>query len=136
AAAGATALSATTLAGCGSRQAAAPQPTPTAGPPHVSDEVIQKVKPNEAGAVMVVMYHRFLPDEPDNDLNRRPETFRKDLERLRANNYYAVTALEFVENKMDVPAGKTPVVLTFDDALPSQFEVVSGSDGKAHIAPD
>ena len=104
-------FSAALLSGCGSRQAKAPAPEPTKGPPRVSEEVIQKNKPNEAGAVMVLMYHRFLPDEPDNDLNRRPDTFRNDLKLLRDNNYYPVTALEFVENKMDVPAGKTPCLL-------------------------
>jgi peptidoglycan/xylan/chitin deacetylase (PgdA/CDA1 family) len=130
------AIAATTLSGCGSRQAQKPAAEPTKGPPHVSDDTIRKVKPNEAGAIMVLMYHRFLPDEPDNDLNRKPATFRHDLELLRDHNYYPVTALELVENKMDVPAGKTPVVLTFDDALPSQFEVRTGSDGQPHIAPD
>src|SRR5690606_10486346 len=87
-------------------------------------------------AVMVLMYHRILSDEPDNDLNRKPETFHNDLKLLRENNYYPVTALDFVQNNMDVPAGKTPVVITFDDALPSQFQVETGTDGQPHIAPD
>ncbi len=129
-------FSAALLSGCGSRQAKAPAPEPTKGPPHVSEEVIQKNKPNEAGAIMVLMYHRFLPNEADNDLNRRPDTFRNDLKLLRDNNYYPVTASEFVENKMDVPAGKTPVAITFDDALPTQFEIKTGNDGQPHIAPD
>lgn len=125
-----------TLSGC--RQAAEvkvePAPKP-AGPPKVSEEIIQKHKPNEAGAVMVVMYHRFLSDEKESDLNRRPETFRKDLETLRQKNYYPVNALDFVQNTMDVPAGKTPVVITFDDALASQFRVID-RDGEAKIDPD
>nr|AUN36272.1 polysaccharide deacetylase [uncultured bacterium] len=84
---------------------------------------------------MVIMYHRILPDEKDNDLNRRPETFRKDLETLRAKNYYPVNAIDLAENKMDVPAGKTPVVITFDDALPSQFRVVD-KNGESKIDPN
>lgn len=123
------------LSGCRKDNApeqAPPQPT---GPPKVSEEVIQKHKPNEAGAVMIVMYHRFLSDEKDTDLNRRPETFRKDLETFYQNNYYPVNALDFVQNNMDVPAGKTPIILTFDDALPSQFRVIE-RDGEPKIDPD
>jgi peptidoglycan/xylan/chitin deacetylase (PgdA/CDA1 family)/predicted small lipoprotein YifL len=122
------------LAGCGKKEVAK-APAKPAGPPKVSADVLQKEKPNEAGAVMVIMYHRFLSDEPESDLNRRPETFKKDLETLRAKNYYPVNALEFVTNTMDVPAGKTPVVITFDDALPSQFHVIE-KDGEAKIDPN
>ena len=138
-----TALSAAALlssglsSGCNKKEAPvaqAPKPTPT--PPKVSQADIEKFQPNEAGAVMVVMYHRILENERDNDLNRRPETFRRDLETLRSKGYFPVNALELVENTMRVPAGKTPVVLTFDDALPSQFKTVTGNDGKTHIDPN
>jgi len=122
------------VSGCNrNRQAEAP-PKPK-GPPKVGSAVLQKSKPNEAGAVMVIMYHRILADEKDTDLNRRPETFRRDLETLRTKNYYPVTALELAENTMDVPAGKTPVVITFDDALPSQFRVIQ-KNGASKIDPN
>jgi peptidoglycan/xylan/chitin deacetylase (PgdA/CDA1 family) len=120
--------------GCRKKEVATAPPKPK-GPPRVAQQVLDKVRPNEAGAVMVIMYHRFLADEPDNDLNRRPATFRKDLETLHAKGYYPVNASDFVDNNMDVPAGKTPVVLTFDDALPSQFKVIP-KDGKPSIDPD
>lgn len=122
------------IAGCNRSPQVAEAPKP-AGPPRVSEEVLQKHKPNEAGAIMVIMYHRFLADEKETDLNRRPETFRKDLETLRAKNYYPVNAGDLAANTMDVPAGKTPVVLTFDDALPSQFRVIQ-RDGEAKIDPN
>lgn len=111
-----------------------PQPTPK--PVTVSEADIQKHKPNEAGAIMVIMYHRFRADERSNDLNRTPDEFRKDLETLHAQGYYPVNARNLVYNKMDVPIGKTPVVITFDDSLPTQFRIVSGSDGEPHIDPD
>jgi peptidoglycan/xylan/chitin deacetylase (PgdA/CDA1 family) len=122
------------LAGCGKKEVAKVPPKP-AGPPKVSAEVLQKEKPNEAGAIMVIMYHRFLADEKESDLNRRPETFKNDLETLRKKNYYPVNALELVTNTMNVPAGKTPVVITFDDALPSQFHVIE-KNGEAKIDPN
>ena len=111
---------------------APPKPT---GPPTVSDADLEKHRPNEAGAVMVIMYHRIKADEPDNDLNRRPDTFRKDLQTLYDKGYRPVTAAEFVENKIDVPIGKTPVVITFDDALPSQFHLKTDG-GKPVIDKD
>jgi peptidoglycan/xylan/chitin deacetylase (PgdA/CDA1 family)/predicted small lipoprotein YifL len=122
------------LAGCGKKEVAKTPPKP-AGPPRVAAEVLQKEKPNEAGAVMVIMYHRFIADEKESDLNRRPETFKKDLETLHAKNYYPVNAIDLVTNNMDVPAGKTPVVITFDDALPTQFRVIE-KDGEAKIDPN
>lgn len=122
------------FAGCRKKEVAQTPPKPQ-GPPRVAQQVLDKVRPNEAGAVMVIMYHRFLADEPDNDLNRRPASFRKDLETLHAQGYYPVNAGDFVANKMDVPAGKTPVVLTFDDSLPSQFKVVP-KNGKPSIDPN
>ena len=85
---------------------------------------------------MTVMYHRILAKEADADLNRQPDTFRRDLQQLHDKGYYPVTALEMVTNDMKVPAGKTPIVLTFDDALISQFRLIQGSDGKTHIDPD
>ncbi len=122
------------LVGCGKKEVAKAPPKPT-GPPTVGAEVLQKSKPNEAGAVMVIMYHRFIADEKESDLNRRPETFKKDLETLRAKNYYPVNAIDLVNNKMDIPAGKTPVVITFDDALPTQFRVIE-KNGEAKIDPN
>ena len=85
---------------------------------------------------MILMYHRIDPKEPDNDLNRKPDTFRKDLEMLYNRGYRPVTVSEFVDNRMDLPPGKTPVVLTFDDSLPTQFHIKSGSDGQQVIDRD
>ncbi|MDF2439326.1 MAG: hypothetical protein JWN98_310 [Abditibacteriota bacterium] len=122
--------------GCGKEETAVvPQPKPKP-PSRVSDTDLQKYKPNETGAIMVLMYHRIETDEPDNDLNRKPASFRKDLKLLRDGGYHPVTALELVTNTMEVPIGKTPVVITFDDALPSQFKIITGRDGKPHIDPN
>lgn len=127
------------LAGCKKKPAeqadAAPPPAPPA-PTLISDIDLKSFKPNEAGAILVIMYHRFNPKESNNPLNRTPDEFRKDLETLWKKKYYPVNANEMVENKMDVPAGKTPVVLTFDDALPTQFKTIVRPDGSTGIDPD
>src|SRR5437870_8244905 len=117
----------------GKPAAALPPPPP---PPEISEIDLKSYKPNEAGSVMVLMYHDVLGTKPNNDLNRTPDQFRQDLEDFYKRKYYPTTALEFVTNKMDVPAGKTPVVLTFDDARLSQFNVTTGTDGQPHIDPN
>src|SRR5204862_3942708 len=109
-----------------------------AGPPKIGEVDLKSYKPNEAGAVMIIMYHRFDPKLPSSDkvYNRRPDDFRKDLEDLYKRGYRPATVTEFLENRMDVPAGKTPAVLTFDDSWDTQFKLVTGTDGQAHIDPD
>ncbi len=102
------------LPGCRPAEKAAVAPTPKPKPPtRVSEADLAKYRPNEAGAIMVLMYHRVLATEADNDLNRRPDSFRRDLQMLRDSGYYPVTALELAENNMDVPIGITPVVFDF-----------------------
>lgn len=123
------------LGGCGQKaEIAAPPKAKT--PARISEADLKKYKPNESGAIMVLMYHRINAKEPDNDLNRKPESFRQDLEMLRARGYHPVTASELVGNTMDVPIGKTPVAITFDDALPTQFHLKAGAGGAPKIDRD
>lgn len=124
------------LTGCRKKEVTAAPPPRPAGPPKISDVDLKSYKPNEAGAIMIVMYHRFNANKPNGELNRTPEQFRKDLDDLYKRGYRPVIVSEFIENRMDVPAGKTPVVLTFDDSLLTQFKIITGSDGQPHIDPD
>jgi peptidoglycan/xylan/chitin deacetylase (PgdA/CDA1 family) len=73
-------------------------------------------------------YHRFGPKEER--WTRTPANFRKDLEFFYNNGYYLVNARDLAERKLDVPAGKKPLVLTFDDATDVQFRYLKGADGK------
>lgn len=85
------------------------------------------VKANELGRVPVLMYHK-LSDHPTSDYDRRPVDFVADLTYLEKNGFYPVTAANFVAGKLDIPAGKHAVVLTFDDGTLTQFAL--GADGK------
>ncbi|MCC6729200.1 MAG: polysaccharide deacetylase family protein [Chthonomonadales bacterium] len=127
------------LVAAGCRQAGAPvvsaAPIP-APPPQISEVDLKAYRPNEAGAIMVIMYHRFEADKPNTDVNRTPEQFRRDLEGLYKRGYRPVTVSDLVQNRMEVPPGKTPVVLTFDDSWATQFRIVTGRDGNPHIDPD
>ncbi|TXK35946.1 polysaccharide deacetylase family protein [Nonomuraea sp. C10] len=91
------------------------------------------VKANELGQVPVLMYHRIV-DKPGTTDDRTPAQFRTELERLAKENYVPVTAAEFVTGKIDIPAGKHPVVLTFDDSSPSQLTLDAMGTPKANTA--
>ena len=78
-----------------------------------------EVGANELGMIPVLMYHRVVED-PDSVYDRSPEGFRAELERLFADGYWPITVAELARGEIDVPAGTTPVALTFDDATREQ----------------
>jgi peptidoglycan/xylan/chitin deacetylase (PgdA/CDA1 family) len=75
--------------------------------------------PNELGRIPILEYH--LIGEPDSRWRRSPAGFRRDLELLWARGYRPVTVADLVDKRLDLPAGLSPVVITFDDASPGQF---------------
>lgn len=75
------------------------------------------------GAVPILMYHRILPKEGRYD--RSIANFNADLERLYRLGYRPVTLSEYVDKKMPIPPGASPVIITFDDSDPTQFEYLS-----------
>ncbi len=85
----------------------------------------KEIGANEAGLMMVLEYHRV-----GGDPNFAPEwtistkEFRAELEYLYKNDYYPVNFRDLLESNLNVPAGKTPVVLTFDDSSDTQFTMV------------
>lgn len=74
-----------------------------------------EVEANELGEVPVLMYHR-LREDGGGDYDRTPEEFRAELEWLFANDYVPVLVRDLVDGDIDIPAGTSPVVLTFDDS--------------------
>ncbi|MEO3859042.1 polysaccharide deacetylase family protein [Acrocarpospora sp. B8E8] len=123
------------LAGCGThggstdtKPAKAPAKAPiknAAGKP-MNAARAKAVKANELGQIPVLMYHRIV-EKPGTQDDRTPLQFRTELERLAKENYVPITAAEYVTGKIDIPAGKHAVVLTFDDSSPSQ--VTLANDG-------
>lgn len=92
-----------------------PEATPEPGKPN-SD-----YKANEMGMVPIVEYHDIRENENKRSLIRSIPNFKHDLERLYKENFRPVSLSEYLDGKIDLPAGKSPVVLTFDDARKSQF---------------
>lgn len=88
------------------------------------------LKPNEAGQVMVFMYHAL--GETEGYCRRSIEGFKKDLQRFYEEGYYPVSLADYVNHTMDVPAGKSPVVLTFDDGMQSNFNIIE-ENGQTRI---
>ncbi len=92
----------------------------------------QTLAPNELGRVMILEYHKI--DYPEERWTRTPENFRRDLETLYTRGYRLLALNDLLDGRINVPAGTTPVVLTFDDSSPGQFRYVA-RDGQLEIDP-
>jgi peptidoglycan/xylan/chitin deacetylase (PgdA/CDA1 family) len=85
-------------------------------------------EPNELGRVMILEYHKI--DHPEGRWTRTPENLRRDLQRLWERGYRLVALNDYLDGKIRLPAGTTPVILTFDDSSPGQFRYIQrGNDG-------
>ncbi|GAA4040445.1 polysaccharide deacetylase family protein [Nonomuraea soli] len=109
-----------------------PKPQPSAvyqPPPGVvaTPAFAKQVKANESGLIPVLMYHRIIKKRLAS-IDRTPSQFRKELEKLARQGYVPITARQFATGDIRVPAGKYPVVLTFDDGHESHFRL--GADGR------
>ena len=90
------------------------------------------MKPNELGRIPVLEYH--LIGDKEARWERERGQFRKDLELLYARGYRPVSASEYVDGKINLPRGLSPVVFTFDDASPGQFRYIE-RNGQLEIDP-
>ena len=90
-------------------------------------------RPNELGEVMILMYHNI--GEEESEWTRTPENFRRDLEELYRRGYRTVSLLDYVRGEIDLPAGTSPVILTFDDSTRNQFNYLE-ADGGVELDPD
>ena len=103
---------------------------------------------NELGRIPVMMYHgihnlknsdtQYIGGNVDIDgYQRTAEAFRNDLEFYYKNNYRMIRLFDYINGSIDVPIGKSPIVLTFDDGLQNNFNVLGlDSDGNLIIDPN
>jgi hypothetical protein len=82
---------------------------------------------------MILEYHKI--ERPEGRWTRTPDNFRRDLERLWEKGYRLVGLNDLLDGRIDVPAGTTPVVLTFDDSSPGQFRYLE-KNGSLEIDPE
>jgi peptidoglycan/xylan/chitin deacetylase (PgdA/CDA1 family) len=100
-----------------------PEGTPASQPPPAvagATDVARRVRANELGLVPVLMYHQIRADG-GGDYDLTPAQFRAELERLHREGYVPIRAADLATGRIDVPAGKSPVVLTFDDSTKEQL---------------
>lgn len=96
----------------------------------------KNIKPNEAGDILVVMYHSIDDKKNHYPWHRSKKEFREDLEYMYQNGYVLISMKEYLSNDIDIPAGKTPILLTFDDGLKSCFSLVKNKEGKLVVNDD
>jgi peptidoglycan/xylan/chitin deacetylase (PgdA/CDA1 family) len=78
------------------------------------------------------MHHRVVA-KVDSEFDMTPAWLRAELERLHREHYYPVTTLQLARGDLGhVPAGRSPVVLTFDDSSAGQLHY----DASGRIAAD
>lgn len=101
---------------------------------------------NELGRVPIMMYHGIIDmmdDETDyiggnvdkDGYQRTKESFINDLEFYYNEGYRMIRLEDYVNGIIDVEAGKSPIVLTFDDGLTNNIKVL-GLDENGEIIID
>jgi len=94
--------------------------TAPSGP--MTAERARAIGANEMGQVLVVMYH--LIDSEETEWTRTPENFRNDIALLKSEGFYPVNVRDLASGNIDIPAGKSAVVITFDDSSPGQYRIL------------
>jgi len=120
------ALPAHALVRPGGRSGAKPRPKPTQSASQIART------PNELGRVPILEWHQIVDKDGSYKVSR--ERFLMELTELHARGYVPISLNELLDRKIDLPAGKSPVLFTFDDASPSQFRYVE-RNGKLTVDP-
>ncbi len=112
----------------------------------IPESVYKENNVNELGRIPIMMYHGIV-DKPsaetsytggnvDKDgYNRTAEAFRGDLEFYYENGYRMIRLDDYIHGNIDVPLGKSPIVLTFDDGREDNFKV-TGRDENGNLQID
>ncbi len=106
--------------------------TSVASPSVTSTDAAGSRTPNELGRIPIVEWHQVVDADGTYKVSR--ERFKAELEELHARGYVPINLSDYLDRKIDIPAGKSPVLFTFDDASPSQFSYVERG-GKLEVDP-
>jgi len=126
------------IAGC-----ATSEPVTPPDPPVNNDPIDQEpepdfdfalYQPNELGEIPVWMYHVI--GDKEAIWTRTPDNFRADLQRFYDLGYRLVSLTDVITNNIDIPAGTSPIVLTFDDGTASHFNLIKDENGEITVDPD
>lgn len=100
----------------------------------ISKEDLAKLKVNESGKVMILMYHVIGAPKEANWI-QTIDNFKRDLQNLYEQGYSLISLRDLVENNIKVPAGRTPIVFTFDDGSQGHFRYIE-KEGEKIIDPE
>ena len=103
-------------------------PSPTQAPPPEPEPDLPPVFPNEIGEIMIIVYHGLHEYNPGT-YDRLTSEFKNDLQMLYDRGYRLISMADLINNNIRTPKGYTPVVLSFDDGLPSAFSMIELEDG-------
>ncbi len=112
---------------------------PAAGPLAAGitiDSSVGTVTTRDAGSlgkVPVLMVHLVADTDAVYTITRA--RFKHTLEMLHERGYRPITVAQLIDKRIDVPAGKRPVVFTYDDATASQFRYIE-KNGALEIDPE
>lgn len=109
-----------------------PDPEPEPEPEPQFDFTLYQ--PNELGEIPIWMYHNI--KEPEAIWVRTPDNFRADLERFYDLGYRLVSLTDVITNNIQIPAGTSPMVLTFDDGNANNFNLIKDEAGEIVVDPD
>lgn len=104
----------------------------------------EELKVDESGNVPIMMYHgihnitdnEYTGGNVDKDgYQRTTEAFKKDLEFYYNSGYRMIRLNDYVNGIIDVEAGYSPIIITFDDGLSNNIKV-TGLDENGEIIID
>lgn len=111
-------------------------------PVHLLPEEYLEHQPNEIGRVPVFMYHNIVSNDYDTSghgvdeyMFRTYDQFWNDMLWLYQNDFYLTGIRDVISGNIDIPAGKHPVVFTFDDASWRHFSMIEDENGELIINP-
>jgi peptidoglycan/xylan/chitin deacetylase (PgdA/CDA1 family) len=90
------------------------------------DRIDLSFRPNEAGKIMVLMYHNIGGEE--GEWVRTPANFIRDMETLYQKGYRPISLKDYVSGNITTEQGYTPVVITFDDGNLNNFEYLENGE--------
>lgn len=98
-----------------------------AAPPVID---LNEVKPNEAGRIMVVMFHNFIEkyEKGDKTYTTTFSEFETLLDTLYTSGYRLISMNDYLTGDISVPAGCIPMVFTFDDGTSGQFSLIEENE--------
>ena len=104
----------------------------------------EELKVDESGNVPIMMYHgihnvtdnEYTGGNVDKDgYQRTTEAFKNDLEFYYNSGYRMIRLEDYVNGIIDVEAGYSPIIITFDDGLSNNLKV-TGLDSNGNIIID